>query len=87
MEVGTPGAQSSLSKSGLLESTSVDWGWEDPAFSRSLADIFVLLEAEVYNAYCILIMEYTGIYLLALEAMLAEQPAKMDQLPEAVPYV
>lgn len=87
MEVGTPGAQSSLSESGLLESTSVDWGREDTAFSRSLADILVLLEAEMYNDYFILIMEYMGIHLLALEATLVERPAEMDRLPEAVPYV
>ena len=87
MEVGTPGAQLSLLESGLLESTLINWGWEDPAFSRSLADILVLLEAEVYNAYFILIMEYMGIRLLALEGMLVKWPAEMDWLPEAVPYV
>ena len=41
----------------------------------------------MYNDYFILIMEYMGIHLLALEVTLVERPAEMDRLPEAVPYV
>ena len=46
----------------------------------------MLLEAEVQNTDYILILEYTGMHLLALEATLVEQPAERDWLPDAVLY-